>query len=132
MKFADLPTTDRQGRALRPVENGVIESVSIDNENHGCLTAWLHVRFAGGGCGFGGYKLGKADGGNLTNGVANYAAEWIVRCVTVVLGDCGTWESLKGRPVRVLHEGLGGGIVAVGHFLKDEWFCPRVEFEEPK
>lgn len=131
MRLSELPKTDRKGRFLDPIENGRITSVSISNEDHGCLTAWLYVEFNGGGCGFGGYKLGNADGGNLglkPGNQGDYAAEFLVRCINTVTG-WGKWEDLKGQPVRVLHEGLGGGIVAIGHFIKDEWFCPRVEFE---
>lgn len=131
MKFADLPTTDRKGRALESVENGIIKSVSLSNEDHGCLSGWLFLEFGCGGCGFGGYSIGKADGGNLAS-PGNYAAEWIVRCINVVIGRWGKWEDLPGQPVRVLSEGTGGQIVAIGHFLKDEWFCPRVEFEQAK
>lgn len=83
------------------------------------------------GCSFGGYKIGSAGGGNLKKTGGDYAAEWITRCISVVHGtDYGTWEGMKGKPVRVLSEGLGGGVIAIGHYLKDSWFCPRVEFEK--
>jgi hypothetical protein len=137
MKLADLPKKYRpdwgvQGKGPErecTVENAVIASVSLSVENHRCLTGWLYCDWEGSGCGFGGYKLGDAEGGgpNLTNS-GNYAAEWIVRCLEVV--GVGRWEHLAGKPVRVLCEGLGGGIVAVGNYLKDEWFCPRAEFEK--
>lgn len=71
MKYEELPKSDRF-----KVENGFIESVSISNADHGCLTAWLHIKFSCGGCGFGGYKIGNANGWNLTE--KGYAAEWIV------------------------------------------------------
>ncbi len=124
MKFVELPTTDRSGRTLR-VENGKVASVSISIEDHGCLTAWLFIDFNGGGCGFGGYMLGKADGGNIPG--KGYAAEYIVRCLKTV--GVGKWEDMAGEPIRCLNEGIGGGIVAIGNYLKDEWFCPRKEFE---
>ena len=120
MKFLELPSTKELA-----VENGVIVSVSIDNENHGCLTAWLYVAFRSGGCGFGGFKLGNADGDNLDQ--KTYAAEWIVRCIKTVIGY-GKWEELKGKPVRCLREGSGGKIIAIGHFLNDDWFSPKLEF----
>lgn len=127
MKFNELPTHDRKGTRPLDVENGIIKSLSISNGDHGCLTAWLNIEFDGGGCGFGGYMLGKADGGNL-DAPGNYAGEFLVRCMNTVGQE--KWEDLKGRPVRVLHEGIGGTIVAVGHYLKDDWFCPRKEFEK--
>jgi hypothetical protein len=130
MTFADLPTTDRSGRDLQ-VENARIESVSIDNENHGCLTAWVHLRWRSSGCGFGGYKLGHADRPNVAAkaGDKDYCAEFIRLCINVVNDDgSGRWEKLVGKPVRILHEGLGGGVVAIGHLFDDKWFCPQVEF----
>lgn len=129
MKMSELPTTDRKGRKLEPIENGLIEHVSISNEDHGCLTAWVSIKFGRvAGCNFGGFKIGDADadGGNLDN--KNYAADWIVKCLEV--GGVHRWEDLKGRPVRVLHEGIGGQIVAIGHYIEDKWFCPRVEYKD--
>lgn len=127
MKLDQLPKARKDGRPLE-LENAVIKSVSLSIADHGCLTGWLHVEFAHGGCGFGGYMLGSAYGGNL-NGCKNYAAEFIVRCLLTI--GVHTWEGLSGESIRVLHEGLGGGIVAIGNFMKDEWFCPRIEFAEP-
>ena len=131
MKFSELPKKTERARELK-VENGVIESVTITNDEHGCLTAWLNLNFNGGGCGMGGFHLGRGQGGNLEDDPGkSYCAEWISRCI-VSLTDTGygTWEGLKGKPIRALSEGLGGGIVAVGHFFQDKWFCPRMEFEK--
>ncbi len=121
MKLAELQ--ERLPKAK--LENGKIASVSLSIEDHGCLTAWLHIEFNGGGCGFGGYMLGKASGGNLEG--KGYAAEFIVRCLNVV--GVGKWEDLQGKPVRTVNEGLGGCILAIGHFLKDEWYSPKIEWK---
>ena len=128
MTFDELPTVDRSNRPLE-LSNAIIKSVSISNDDHGQLTAWLHLQFDCGECGFGGYALGKADGDNLS-APGNYAGEFLVRCINTVMVDgYGKWEKLAGEPVRCLHEGLGGVIVAIGNFIKDKWFCPRIEFE---
>lgn len=124
MKFDELPAYGRDGGYLE-VDNAIVTSVSLSIADHGCLSGWLLTEFGSGGCGFGGYMLGRRDENNLHG--KGHAAEFIVRCIKV----CGVeeWEKIKGQPIRVLHEGLGGGIVAIGHFLKDEWFCPRKEWE---
>lgn len=127
MKFSELPTTTSGNRKLT-VENGVIESTRLTTADHGLLSGWLFLKFGSGGCGFGGYALGKAEGGNLSGKERDYAAEFVVRCLNAA--GVSDWENLEGKPLRVLHEGLGGGIVAIGHFLKDEWFCPRIEWEK--
>lgn len=126
MKFSELPKTDENGLALK-IDNAIIESVSLSIEDHGILSGWLYIRFSSGGWGFGGYALGKVDGGNLA-AKGNYAAEFIVRCLAV--GGVGKWENLMGRPLRCLHEKLSGDTVAIGHFMKDDWFCPSLEFEK--
>lgn len=130
MTIDELPTVGKNGRDLK-VENGRIKSVSISNEDHGCLTAWLHCEMSGSGCRFGGYSLGSATGKeNLKETKANWAAFFITRCIeTVIGGGYGKWEDLTGEPCRVMMEGLGGGIVAVGHFIDDKWFCPREELK---
>lgn len=128
MKFEELPKSDDKGRSLT-VENAIVKKVEITTEDHGLLTAYLHVEFDGGGCGFGGFKLGNADRSNLIM-EKNYCAEFLARCIHTICGF-GRWESLEGRPLRVLHEGIGGGgIVAIGHYLKNEWFCPKVEWRK--
>lgn len=131
MKFEDLPKTDKRGRKLE-LENGRVVSVSIDNENHGCLTAWLELKIGrSGGCNFGGYKLGNAFEDQPKQPGPDYCAIWLRRCINTLTDDgLGKWEKLAGLPCRVLHEGLGGGVVAIGHLLEDKWFCPKVEFEK--
>lgn len=130
IKFADLPKIDKRGREYE-LYNARVKSVAIDNENHGALTAWLHLEIGTCmGCGFGGFKLGNADSRNDdAPGTLHYMAEWVMRCInTLTASGLGTWEGLTGTPCRVLTEGLGGGVFAVGHFLQDKWFCPNVEF----
>lgn len=130
MKFKDLPKFHKNGKTPLTVENARIKSVSIGNEDHGCLTAWLHLEFGNGGCGFGGFKLGSQEGGNLEH--RGWCAEFINRCIKIGVGEYGKWEDLEGQAIRVLNEGWGGGVVAVGHLLDDEWFCPRLEWANEK
>lgn len=124
MKLEELSELTSKPRA--EISNAVIESTSISIEDHGVLTAWLFLEFGGSGCGFGGYCLGKRRGGNLSD--KNYAGEFLVRVLNVVGYE--KWENLKGKPLRALHTGLGGGILAIGNYLKDEWFCPSIEFKD--
>lgn len=125
MKFSELPKTSRCGRELK-MKNAVIVDTTLSAADHGVLTSYVFCKFDDGQCGFGGYVLGRVDGGNITGKKLDYAAEFIVRCLKVA--GASEWSELSGRPLRVLHEGLGGTIVAIGHFLNDEWFCPRVEW----
>ena len=39
------------------------------------------------------------------------------------------WEALPGTPLRVRIDDKGG-IEAIGHFLKDQWFNPMILFEQ--
>ena len=125
LTFAQLPKTDRRGSELDPVENAIIRSVTLGDDEHGGLTAFLHLEFHCSGCGFGGYRLGLLSRSNLAK-EGNYCAEFVVRCLNTV--GATRWEDLAGKPVRVLHEGIGGTVIAIGHYLEDKWFCPRVEF----
>ena len=130
MKFSELPTKTDRGRDVE-VENAVVKSIGFSTEDHGVLTSFLHLEFGSGGCGFGGYVLGKLNEKTVNTATGNYAALWIIRCIETVFDKgYGKWEDIEGQPIRIVHEGLGGGIIAIGHFLKDSWFCPRIEFEK--
>lgn len=110
-------------------KNAVIESVSLSNDDHGLLSAWLNLSFGDGlHQGFGGFTLYlpkdfKHHGGK------NYAGHFIFRCLQVA--GIGEWSKLPGRTIRVRHdkEGLGASILAIGHIVKDDWFDPSKEFE---
>lgn len=116
--YAQLVGVDR----LKLV-NGQIDSVSLSIADHDVLTGWLHISFSDGGCGFGGYCLGSLASPLSSR---NYAASFIIRCCETLGVE--TWEDLKGKPLRCLHAGIGGSIVAIGHFMKDQWFCPSQEW----
>jgi hypothetical protein len=39
------------------------------------------------------------------------------------------WEELIGKPIRCYNEGVGGGMLAIGNYIKDDWFCPKLEWK---
>ncbi|HUX00712.1 MAG TPA: hypothetical protein VMY35_07010 [Phycisphaerae bacterium] len=91
-------------------ENGVVESTMLGTEDHGILTAWLHLKFNGTGQGFGGYAFDA------------FGCEFIRQVLKVLKVD--SWEKLPGKPLRVRREHYGGPIVAIGHYIEDRWFVP--------
>lgn len=44
------------------------------------------------------------------------------------IAEVSKWENLAGKTIRV--RGGHSGIEAIGHILKDDWFCPKTEFKE--
>jgi hypothetical protein len=112
------------------MENAVIESTRIDYER-GILTAWINLDYGGTGQGFGGYVLDRApdkSGGRPYGDrrASRLAGHFISRVIQVVGAD--SWESLKGKPVRVVH--THSKVHKIGHYLKDRWFDPAEEFED--
>lgn len=110
------------------IRNAIIESATITNDDHGLLSAWVHLDYGGSGQGFGGYALylppsftHHAD----ANG-ANYAGHFLWR-VMAVAGVC-RWEDLKGKTVRARCE--HSKVHALGHIVKDDWFDPAADFEQ--
>lgn len=107
------------------ITNAVIESVSIDDAERGLLTAWLTLDYGGTGQGFGGYTL------YLPSNFAHHklmspAGHFIWRCMQI--GGVSKWADLKGKTIRVRQEHKFGRVQAIGHIIKDDWFCPDADF----
>lgn len=108
------------------IRNAIIESASITNDDHGLLSAWLHLDYGGSGQGFGGYALylPKSYTHHKPEG-PNYAGHFIWRCMEIAGVE--KWEQLKGRTIRARCE--HSKIHAVGHIVKDDWFSPSDDFK---
>lgn len=107
------------------IHNAVIESVSLDSGDHNLLTGWLHLDYGGSGQGFGGYALYLPKGWRKHSTNINYAGHFIWRCMEI--GGVARWTDLKGKTVRVrIEDGLAK---AIGHIVKDDWFCPGDDFK---
>jgi len=109
-------------------KNAVIESARITSEDYGCLTAWLVLDYGGSGQGFGGWSLylPKAFRHHQAQG---YAGHFIWRVLEVA--GVTKWSAVVGKTVRVRAD--DSKVHAIGHIVKDDWFCPSEDFprEEP-
>jgi len=106
--------------------NAIIESATITNDDHGCLSAWITLDYGNGGHqGFGGYALylPKSFAHHERKSVAGHFI-WRVMEVAGVT----EWGRLPGKTVRV--RASFSGVEAIGHIVKDDWFCPEEEFKE--
>jgi hypothetical protein len=112
------------------IKNAVIDSATITNDDHGLLTAWLHLNYGNSGCqGFGGSALYLPKGFKHHDITHQYAGHWIWRIMEIA--EVSEWSKLKGKSIRVEldKDGLGGIIQAIGHIVKDDWFNPSVDFK---
>lgn len=107
-----------------------IASTSLTYEDHGILTAWLHLEWSGAGIGVGGYGLdepverGKHKAGR--KGTA-YGLDHIIRILETV--GVSSWEALPGQQVVVLFPTgrgrLGGTASGIAGLLNDRVFIPQ-------
>lgn len=108
------------------IENAVIESTMLGNEDHGIASSYLFLKGDAWGCGFGGYTLdGPYDHTKKKRLPSALMGWWVARVLETVGVE--KWEDLTHKHVRAETEGLGGGVVAIGHFIKDKWFRPKEE-----
>lgn len=111
--------------------NAVIESATIQNDDHGLLSAWLMLDYGGNGQGFGGYALYLPKSFTHSTNQKNYAGHFIWRCMEIA--DVSEWSKLPGKTIRVKKEDAWDStVLAIGHIIKDDWFDPKVDFEAMK
>lgn len=107
------------------VRNAVIKSASITSDDHGLLSAWLILDYGGSGQGFGGYAL-YLPKSFKHHELKSVAGHFIWRVLEIA--DATEWSELVGKTIRV--RGDRGGVEAIGHIVKDDWFCPSDDFAE--
>jgi hypothetical protein len=105
--------------------NAVITSATITNDDHGLLSAWVHLDYGGSGQGFGGYALYLPKDYRHATNQKNYAGHFIWRVMEVA--GVSRWDQLAGKTVRVKCE--HSKVHALGHIVKDDWFTPSEEFK---
>jgi len=110
---------------MNEIKNAIIESVSLTIEDHGLLTAWVHLDYGGSVQGFGGYALYLPKDfkhGKINSG---FAGHFIFRCLEI--SGAYEWKEITGKTVRVEIE--NGIVSAIGHIVKNDWFCPAKDFK---
>lgn len=114
------------------IKNAKITSVSLNMENHGCLTLDICLEGNGWGVCFGGYCLGKgyvdADE-NFFKG-SDSGMEAIMRIMDVV--GVSDLLKMKGEYVRVATSGWGGTVKIIGNIVEEKWFDYESFFDDKK
>ena len=105
------------------IKNAVIEGARLSYVDRGFLDCWLTVNYGGSGQGFGGYTLYLPKSWKH-HSLESPAGHFIFRCMEVAGVE--DWDKMVGRTIRVkCHH---AGIEAIGHIVKDDWFCPSDDF----
>ena len=110
-------------------KNAVIESAEIVSDDHGLLSAWIHLNYGGSGQGFGGYSLYLPKSFTHHDPASpNYAGHFIWRVMEIA--DVTKWSQLKGKTIRVKCN--WSSVESIGHIVKDDWFNPAEDFKQMK
>jgi len=95
-------------------------------EDHGILTAMLHLDYSGSGQAFGGYALDRYSKEHEKR-IEDKACGFFIRRVLEVVG-VDKWEGLAGKYIRVKAD--SNKVYAIGHLLEDKWFNPAEELKQ--
>lgn len=113
------------------MKNAKIVSTMLGREDHGIMTAFIHLDYGGSGQGFGGYGFDnpKTPGDYKAGRIGTvYGCEFIRRVLEVVGVE--KWEDLPGKYVRVVAD--WGHVHRIGHITDDKWFDPKALSDELK
>lgn len=110
---------------MAEIKNAIIKAATLDIDDRGFLQGWLTLDYGGSCQGFGGYSLylPKSFSHHKLNSCAGH---WIFRCMEIAGAD--EWKKLVGKTIRV--RATHSGVEAIGHIVKDDWFCPSEDFSE--
>lgn len=105
-------------------ENAQITDVSLEINDHCCLTFSITLKGSGWGASFGGYNLAFFNGTSFKG--SEKGLEALTRIMDVV--GVAKWEDIKGHYVRVKQENRL--VVGIGNIIRGKWFEPREFFKE--
>ena len=111
------------------IKNAIIESAELTTADRGLLDCWLTLNNGGSGQGFGGFALYLPKSWTH-HSLLSPAGHHIFRIMEIA--EVTKWSQLKGKTIRVRTDSkseFGGTIEAIGHIVKDDWFCPSADYE---
>ena len=109
------------------IKNAIITSATLTSIDPGSLDSWIGLDYGGTCQGFGGYILYLSKSFTYHK-LESIAGHFIFRCMEVA--DVTDWSKMKGKSVRVKIE--NGLISAIGHIIKEDWFCPKEDFAQSR
>jgi len=107
------------------IMNAIITSAEITSDDHGWLSAWISLDYGGRCQGFGGYSL-YLPKSCKHHTLLSRAGHFIWRVMEVA--GVTNWSALKGKTVRVKADHCS--VHAIGHIIKEDWFCPGEDFKD--
>ena len=108
---------------MTDVKNAIITSAELNIGDGGFLECWIRLDFNEFSQGFGGCALYPPKS-FIYHKWESLAGHFITRCMQVAGVEC--WSQLAGKAVRV--RGDHRKIDAIGHIVKEDWFCPSEDF----
>lgn len=107
-----------------------IRRTTLGIEDHGILTAWLHLEGGSCGQGFGGRGMDKPNGDRGPRVGSSYGTDYILQILRVVGVD--SWEKLSGQQVIALRDKdfPYGAIVGLAHPIEDRVFIAKKHAED--
>ena len=104
------------------IENALITGTTLGREDHGIMSAYIHLSGDGWGVSFGGFAFEGWNEAAQKREASAFGMQFVMNVIDVVGVD--SWEKLKGQHVRVESKGWGGRALRIGHITKNQWFDP--------